>query len=264
MSARVEQVQDLWGRIATADTALAVAKTVCVDVPPLFGLHGCVVEFREPDGRPFLFVDSVAGVTDDHRLAFMNSDLWRIDPLFVAILEYGWPAGEDVIDVVRLMELARQHGYTGHDLHTLLLPLFQPGELIGTIRCGGLEPLTKSVQRDLAVMATQVSLRLTQLGARMIPGTSSLTPRQHEIARLAASGRTNAQIAAALAISENTVKTQLKTVFTRLGVWNRTELSVAYRRAPLVDQDIPIGLSHDGALTITRASHRAAPSRQLA
>ncbi len=60
----------------------------------------------------------------------------------------------------------------------------------------------------------------------------ALTPRQSEIAQLAALGHTNAEIAAALGISINTVKARLKEVFERLDVCNRTELANVLRPWP--------------------------------
>jgi DNA-binding CsgD family transcriptional regulator len=49
-----------------------------------------------------------------------------------------------------------------------------------------------------------------------------LTPRQNELLRLLAAGRTNAQIARRLGISEGTVRTHLENIYDRLGVSSRT------------------------------------------
>lgn len=56
-----------------------------------------------------------------------------------------------------------------------------------------------------------------------------LSGREHEIARLVAEGRTNAEIARALEISENTVKKHVSRAMERVGVRNRTELALACR-----------------------------------
>jgi DNA-binding CsgD family transcriptional regulator len=49
-----------------------------------------------------------------------------------------------------------------------------------------------------------------------------LTPRQNELLRLVAAGRTNSQIARQLGISEGTVRTHLENIYQKLGVSSRT------------------------------------------
>lgn len=56
-------------------------------------------------------------------------------------------------------------------------------------------------------------------------GKASLTERESEIAQLAAKGFSNKEIGKRLYISENTVKTQLKSVFVKLGINSRRLLS---------------------------------------
>ena len=51
-----------------------------------------------------------------------------------------------------------------------------------------------------------------------------LTEREREISLLVVEGLTNREIAAGLSISENTVKTQLKRIFEKLGVNSRALL----------------------------------------
>jgi DNA-binding CsgD family transcriptional regulator len=59
------------------------------------------------------------------------------------------------------------------------------------------------------------------------PGTEALTAREVEVLELVARGSSNADIAAALFISEATVKTHLLHVFAKLGVDDRTAAVVA-------------------------------------
>jgi DNA-binding CsgD family transcriptional regulator len=49
-----------------------------------------------------------------------------------------------------------------------------------------------------------------------------LTPRQNELLRLLAAGRTNSQIARQLGIFEGTVRTHLENIYDKLGVSSRT------------------------------------------
>lgn len=88
---------------------------------------------------------------------------------------------------------------------------------------------TESSRRELE--AARRTLR--QIGARpaadhadrlLAPGSlpSGLTAREAEVLRLVASGRSNAQIAAELVLSEKTVARHLSNIFTKLDVSSRT------------------------------------------
>ena len=62
---------------------------------------------------------------------------------------------------------------------------------------------------------------------------STLTDRERDVAAQLVLGRTNAQVAAALFISEGTVKAHLATIQTKLDVDNRTAIAVIADRADL-------------------------------
>lgn len=63
----------------------------------------------------------------------------------------------------------------------------------------------------------------------------ALTSRQLDVLRAVAGSQTNRQIAAALGISEDTVKQHLTTVFDKCGVSNRVELALFAVRNGLID-----------------------------
>lgn len=64
------------------------------------------------------------------------------------------------------------------------------------------------------------------------PGVDELTPRELEVLRLVARGRSNGEIAAELVISELTVKTHVGHIFTKLGLRDRAAAIVyAYDHA---------------------------------
>lgn len=79
------------------------------------------------------------------------------------------------------------------------------------------------------------------------PPRPTLSPREHEILRLLAAGRSQREIAAALVISSKTVATHIQHVLSKLGVHSRAEaVAAAYRRG-LVEADV-VGHALDVAL----------------
>ena len=57
-----------------------------------------------------------------------------------------------------------------------------------------------------------------------------LTRRENEVAKLVASGASNADIACVTGISFNTVKTHIVNIFNKLRITNRTQLAVLYNQ----------------------------------
>ncbi|HEY1276639.1 MAG TPA: response regulator transcription factor [Thermoleophilaceae bacterium] len=71
-----------------------------------------------------------------------------------------------------------------------------------------------------AVAAGQLCVPCEMNGAADKP---ALSHREREVLKLAVSGRTNAEIAAALCLAESTIKSHLSSAFNRLGVRSRRE-----------------------------------------
>ena len=66
----------------------------------------------------------------------------------------------------------------------------------------------------------------------------SLTPKQREILRLLATGRTNQEIAAAQNVSVETIKTHLHETYTKLQVKSRTQAVLLHQSAWRLAQDV--------------------------
>jgi DNA-binding NarL/FixJ family response regulator len=66
-------------------------------------------------------------------------------------------------------------------------------------------------------------------------GLARLSPREHDVVRLVADGRTNDEIGSALSIGSKTVETHLARLFERLGVASRTELAMRAVREGWLD-----------------------------
>jgi DNA-binding NarL/FixJ family response regulator len=86
-------------------------------------------------------------------------------------------------------------------------------------------PAIRAAARGETVLAPTVATRLVSRMRR--PAEEALTSREVEVLELVARGSSNADIAAALFISEATVKTHLLHTFAKLGVDDRTAAVVA-------------------------------------
>lgn len=76
-----------------------------------------------------------------------------------------------------------------------------------------------------AIMHRAAATNQDQVALRQIDPDQRLTATEGRVALLAARGRSNQAIAAALTMSENTVKAHLQRVFRKLGIHGRQELS---------------------------------------
>ncbi|MFW6250790.1 MAG: response regulator transcription factor, partial [Alkalispirochaetaceae bacterium] len=68
--------------------------------------------------------------------------------------------------------------------------------------------------------------RLTPLDPKTLRTAYGISPRELEILRLVATGKSNKEIGAELYISEGTVKNHLYRIMRKLDVGNRTEIAV--------------------------------------
>lgn len=76
-----------------------------------------------------------------------------------------------------------------------------------------------------------------------------LTPREHEVATLAAGGYGALQIAARLGTSIHTVRRQLEAVYRKCGIGNRAELATLIQRATLSPDALPTSSALHRGLT---------------
>jgi DNA-binding CsgD family transcriptional regulator len=82
--------------------------------------------------------------------------------------------------------------------------------------------------RLLADRAAEELRASGEVARRRPPGAiGDLTPRERQVARLAAAGHSNSEVAARLFLSQKTVEYHLHKVFTKLGVTSRTDLAAA-------------------------------------
>jgi DNA-binding NarL/FixJ family response regulator len=93
-----------------------------------------------------------------------------------------------------------------------------------------------------ALLAPGVTRRLISEFARIIPpaalpapsSLAALTPRETEVLRLVAEGLSNTEIAARLTVTEDTVKTHVSRLLTKLGLRDRVQAVVTAYESGLV------------------------------
>ncbi|MEV5745365.1 LuxR C-terminal-related transcriptional regulator [Microbispora rosea] len=101
----------------------------------------------------------------------------------------------------------------------------------------------RTLERALAIFgevgaeqwARRTRAELTRLGSQR-PGGSALTPREEQVARWAATGATNREIAAALLVSPKTVEANLARAYRKLGIRSRAQLGALMTERQRADQ----------------------------
>jgi DNA-binding NarL/FixJ family response regulator len=139
------------------------------------------------------------------------------------------------------------------EIKVLALTTYDADEwVLDAIRAGAAGYLLKDATRDELITAIEGTVRgqtyvdptvagkvLAQVAqtphSRNSTLADSLNAREREILRLIVRGMTNAEIAAALFLSEGTVRNLLSGIFEKLGVTDRTQAAVVALRLGLVD-----------------------------
>jgi DNA-binding NarL/FixJ family response regulator len=111
-----------------------------------------------------------------------------------------------------------------------------PGDLIAAVRvvAAGDALLAPSVTRRLIEQSFKAKPAL-QRSARL----DALTPREEEVLRLIARGLSNTEIAKALFVSEQTVKTHVGKVFSKLGLRDRAQAVICAYETGLITAGDP-------------------------
>ena len=156
----------------------------------------------------------------------------------VVLMDLRMPEIDGVAATVRIRE---RHP----NVHVLVLTTYDTdADILKAIEAGATGYLLKDATRDELVRAvraaaTGASVLTPAVASRLMdrlraPRQEALSAREIEILEHVARGRTNKEIAAALFISEATVKTHLLHIFAKLDVQDRTQaVTVALDRGVL-------------------------------
>jgi len=117
-----------------------------------------------------------------------------------------------------------------------LLKKIEPRALAGTLR--GVANGEASLSR---LMAARLMEEFARQAGEAKSGTPDLTSREREVLGAVAYGRSNKEIAAALAIAENTVKNHLKNILEKLHLENRVQAATYALQRGLIEPPKPPG-----------------------
>ena len=152
------------------------------------------------------------------------------------LLAAGAPAPRVVIlttfDLDEYVYQALRAGASG-----FLLKSARPHELVAAVRAaaGGDTLLAPQITRRLV----EAFVRRPPIGTHTAPELDSLTKRELEVLRHIASGRSNAEIASLLYVSDETVKTHASRIFMKLGVRDRTQAVILAYEYGVVEPAAP-------------------------
>lgn len=125
-----------------------------------------------------------------------------------------------------------------------LTSVLEDASVVGAVRAGAIGYLLKDTQADELTRAIKAAangqVQLSpQAAARLVrevrapESPETLTERETDVLRQLAQGKANKEIASALYIGENTVKTHVSSVLVKLGVQSRTQAALYARQIGL-------------------------------
>jgi len=162
-------------------------------------------------------------------------DLWKENRPDVALLDLRMPELDGVGAITQIREI-------DPSAHIVVLTTFDGDEdIYRAIKAGAKGYLLKDVARE----ALMECIRKVHAGETCIPPSlaaklaervsgEALSAREIEVLQRIAAGKSNKEIGAELFISEGTVKTHVKSIFSKLDVVSRTEAVATATRRGLI------------------------------
>jgi NarL family two-component system response regulator LiaR len=184
----------------------------------------CYLLSQEPDVE-------IAGEAGDGRQALSVVGATRPD---VLLLDLYMPGLDGHAVLAALQDAAHRTAVvvlTSADDDEQLVRAMNAGATSYVLKTASAEQVIAAV-RDAAAGSASLSpellTRFTQALRRPPPPDplEPLSPREREVLRLLASGRSNRQIGRDLAIGEQTVKTHVRSILTKLGLQDRVQVAI--------------------------------------
>ena len=162
-------------------------------------------------------------------------ELWTAHRPDVSLLDLRMPKlnGVGVIREVRDLDVAaRVIVHTTYDTDEEIYQAIRAGARAYLLKDAPLQELLDAIRRVHAGETCIPPALAAKLASRM--SGEAMTSREMDVLRLLARGRSNKEIGATLFISETTVKTHVRSIFSKLDVMSRTEAIAAANQRGLI------------------------------
>lgn len=187
----------------------------------------------------------VVGVAANGEALLQQMDAWSPD---VVVMDLLMPGGLDGVETTR-----RVRQQWPRTQVVALTASTDEARLIGALRAGAIGYVRKDTEPEFLLAAVRAAAsgqslfapsvaaslwqELARGGQSHLPPGSELTERELDVLRQLAHGRTNREIAAALFISEETVKTHLGNILGKLQLSHRTQAVIYALKQGLISLD---------------------------
>ena len=160
----------------------------------------------------------------------------------VVVMDLLMPGGIDGIETTK-----RIRTMTPHTQIVVLTAQTEEARIVAALRAGAIGYLQKDTQPEMLLAAVRAASQGQSVLDRAVATTvlqeltatskHDLTPREVEVLRLLANGRTNHEIAEALVVGDETVKTHVGNILTKLHLAHRAQAVIYALKRGLISLD---------------------------
>lgn len=184
---------------------------------------------------------TVVGEASSGEEAIQHIETWFPDVLVMDML---MPGGMDGIEAIR-----RIRALTPHTAIVVLTSYADDARVVATLRAGAIGYVRKDADPEVLLAAVRGAARgqslLDPAVARAVlqeltstsKRSTNLTEREQEVLRQLALGRTNHEIAEALVVGDETVKTHVGNILTKLQLAHRTQAVIYALKKGVISLD---------------------------
>jgi NarL family two-component system response regulator LiaR len=183
---------------------------------------------------------AIVGEASNGEEALSRLDSWLPD---VVVMDLLMPGGMDGIEATQ-----RVRAISPHTQVVVLTAYSDDARVVAALRAGAIGYVRKDAEPELLLAAVRAAAGGQSLLDPAVAGSvlqdllrggssNDLTERELEVLRQLAHGRTNREIAAALTVSEETVKTHVGNILAKLHLAHRTQAVIYALKQGLVSLD---------------------------